>query len=83
MSVRNIIRSLYFNLINSVNKLVGEIENINFKSEVSEELKIELMEWKKNQISSIYSLLYNEELKELLQKCYLEIDDSISSSLIA
>ena len=78
MSVRNIIRSLYFNLINSVNKLVGEIENINFKSEVSEELKIELMEWKKDQISRIYSLLDNEELKELLEKCNLRIPDNKS-----
>lgn len=77
-SVRDIIVSLYFNLINSVNKLVGEIENINFKSEVSEELKIELMEWKKDQICRIYSLLDNEELKELLEKCNLRIPDNKS-----
>lgn len=78
MSVKEIIEYLYSKLIKEVDIIVKKIENVNFKSEVNEELGIELTEWKKDQISRIYSLLDNEELKELLEKCNLRIPDNKS-----
>ena len=78
MSVKEIIEYLYSKLIKEVDIIVKKIENVNFKSEVNEELGIELTEWKKKEISSIYNMLDNEELKELLEKCNLRIPDNKS-----